>query len=177
MRKMMQVTLLLAFLLLAAVGVVQAQDDDEDRRGTIQGLVYEDVNGDGRCVDTGVAGEEPVEGIDIEFVSSDEQTVITLYSGPDGIYGLYAAGHSYWAVTVKPSAEWVVTSERTIYVPIDNDNLVATGVNFCVQRGILAQVVLPASGAAARSQGLTLSALLGVGLVLVGLALGRRSWR
>ena len=97
--------------------------------------MYRDVNGDGRCVNTGVAGEEPVEGVPIEFVSSDEATVITITSGWDGSYGLFAAGQSYWRLTAKPEAGWRVTSENPLYVPVYPETPSHTGVDFCVQEG------------------------------------------
>lgn len=148
---------------------VPQQTTETGRKGTIQGAVYEDVNGDGRCVGTGVEGENPVEGVDIEFVSSDQETIITLYSGPEGIYGLYAAGFSYWGVSARPNADWVVTSEETLYVPVYEDSLAQTGVNFCVQKASQArQRVLPNSGAPA----LPLSSVAFVGIFLIVLGLG-----
>ncbi len=114
--------------------------------GSIQGLVYKDVNGDGVCVNSGIDGEEPVENVDIVFVSSDEQTILTLYTGPDGRYGLAAAGFSYWGVSAKPGSEWTVTSEKTLYVPIYEDSRSATDVNFCIQPVKAAPTFLPASG-------------------------------
>jgi hypothetical protein len=136
-------------VLALAFGVAQAQEN----RGTIQGVVYQDVNGDGKCVDTGVVGEGPVENVNVEFVSSDEDTIITLYTDIHGKYGLFAAGHSYWRVTAKPNADWVVTSVNPLYAPLDNDNRVVTGVNFCVRKANAvtygsAAVILPQSGAA-----------------------------
>ena len=145
-------------------------DDDNEDRGTIQGLVYRDVNGDGQCVNTGVEGEDPIEGVNIEFVSSDEATVITLYSGPEGIYGLFAAGQSYWRVTAKPGPEWVVTSENPLYAPIYSGSDVQTGINFCVQKGTNARVILPASGAPAATS-LSWLALVGLLLTLLGIGL------
>jgi hypothetical protein len=151
-------------------------DSDENGvdRGTIQGLVYQDVNGDGRCINTGIAGEGPVAGIPIEFVSSDEETVITLTSGPEGIYGLFAAGQSYWAVTAKPGPEWIVTSQATLYAPIFEDSQAQTDVNFCVQKTTAqgqARVVaiLPAAGSPS-SPGLVVAAGAGLLLILTGLA-------
>ncbi|MBE2198875.1 MAG: hypothetical protein IAE79_09710 [Anaerolinea sp.] len=137
--------------------------------GTIRGLVYQDSNGDGKCINTGTAGEGPVAGITVEFVSSDEQTVINLQTGPDGIYGLTAAGYSYWAVSARPGSAWVVTSEKTRYVPIFEDSLVATDVNFCVQKAGAATVLLPASGAFVGTFWLTLA--LAVGIFLIGLGM------
>jgi hypothetical protein len=145
-----------------------------EQRGTIQGVVYQDVNGDGRCVNTGIAGEEPVAGVNIEFVSSDGATVITLQSGPDGKYGLAAAGFSYWGVTAKPGPEWSVTSEATIFAPIFDDTPVQTGVNFCIGKlgvgSARVVAVLPEAGASA-SPILPIVAGAGLGLLLLGFAL------
>lgn len=171
MKRTAYITLAAVLLLILVIGVAQAQSDD--KRGTIQGLVYEDVNGDGKCVNTGVEGEGPVEGVDIEFASSDEKTIITLYSGPEGIYGLFAAGSSYWRVTAKPDSDWVVTSENPLWAPLDDDNQVVTDVNFCVRNSKSAAVYLPAAGGP--NKGLvTLAASIGAFFVLSGLAL---EWR
>lgn len=143
---------------------------EQEVRGSIQGMVYQDVTGNGRCIDTGVEGEGPVAGVPIEFVSSDEQTIITLTSGADGRFGLAAAGASYWAVRARPGADWIVTSEQPLYAPISADNLSVTGINFCVQQATAARVVLPASGAA---QPFFLNWLLLLGLLFVGLGLIR----
>ncbi len=175
MKRFLSTTLFIILVLAFTIGVVQAQDS----RGTIQGVVYQDVNGDGKCLDTGVEGEGPVENIDVEFVSSDEKTIITLYTDIYGKYGLYAAGHSYWRVTAKPNADWVVTSENPLYGPIDNDNLVVTDVNFCVQKagtvftGGTAAIILPVSGAS-HNNFTTIALFTGLLLILAGLAL---KWR
>ena len=161
---------------------ITAQPDAAAAHGTIQGVVYRDVNGDGVCVNSGVAGEEPVANIDVEFVSSDEQTVITLYTGPDGRYGLAAAGFSYWGVTAKPGPDWIVTSEKTLYVPIYKDTLVATNVNFCIQEARTVTTILPASGGAFPGWTgipslLTLAFIAGFMLMVVGLGLYWRQSR
>ena len=182
MKKAASFTLSIILLLTLVIGAVQAQT----RRGSIQGFVYEDVNGDGKCVNTGVDGEGPVEGVDVEFVSSDEKTIITLYSGPEGIYGLFAAGSSYWRVTAKPNADWVVTSENPLYAPLDDDNRAVVDVNFCVRKAnaagsatvILpytqsATVILPESGAS-HPNVTGIVAAVGALFVIVGLAL---EWR
>ena len=88
-------------VMLLFTAVAQAQDSDT---GYITGAVYRDVNADGLCIDTGVEGEDPVEGIPIEFVSSDEATVVTLTTADNGTYGLADAGESYWRVSAKPDA-------------------------------------------------------------------------
>ena len=174
MKKLVRMSLLLTFLLTLTVGVLQAQGDDH---GFIQGRVYKDVNGDGHCVNTGIAGEEPVPNVNVQFTNSDGNVVITHYSGPEGIFGLVRAGFSWWEVTVLPPTGWVVTSEPTIYVPVFEDSLSHDDVNFCLSEGAPARVValLPESGAAANS-GLTIAALTGLVLLLggVGLEIRRR---
>lgn len=161
--------LLLSAILLLVVGTVQAQD-----RGSISGAVYLDVNGDGRCFNTGVTGEDPVEGVTIEFTSSDEATVVTLTTAGDGTYGLAAAGQSYWRVTAKPDAtKYVVTSENPLYAPVFPENgLAQSGYNFCVSQGTNAVIILPESGAAASSTGLVwVTAVFGLALIGVGIVL------
>ncbi len=143
-------------------------------RGSIQGTVFEDVDGDGSCVNTDREGENPVEGVAIEFVSSDEQTTINLTSGPDGKFGLFAAGQSYWAVSVKPDAQWIVTSQRTQFAPVYEGSLNIVGINFCLQKASATQVLLPASGAIGFSPILTAMGLLGMLLILTGLGLQLR---
>ncbi len=120
---------------------------DTTLRGTMQGQVYLDVNGDGVCVNSGVEGEVAVAGIPVEFVSSDEATIITVTSGEDGGFGLFAAGQSYWRVTAKPETGWVVTSENPLYVPVYPETLSHVGVDFCVAEGTAANgVVVLSSG-------------------------------
>jgi hypothetical protein len=158
MKKVMIVGSTLVLLLTALVGAVSAYGAEH---GTVRGAVYLDVNGDGRCVDTGVAGEEPVEGITIQFLSSDEKQEIYLSSGKNGTFGLADAGFSNWKVTAQPNADWVVTSLNPQYAYIHQDNTEALGVNFCVakagywQPGFPTQpiypggIILPESGAPA----------------------------
>lgn len=167
--------LLLAGFLLTAVGLVSAQSQE---RGSIRGAVYTDVNGDGICVGTGIAGENPVAGVTIEFVSSDEATVLTLQTGSDGTYGLVAAGQSIWRVTVQPSTEWRVTSVNPLYPPVLPDTgLIQTDVNFCVSRGATdgnAVIILPESGGAASSNLsliIPLIGMAGASLFAVGVGL------
>ena len=176
--------LLLTASLFAIVGMVQAQESDT---GYITGAVYKDVNADGLCVDTGVEGEEPVEGVTIEFVSSDEATVVTLTTADNGTYGLADAGESYWRVTAKPdAAKYVVTSENPLFAPVlPSEGLVQTGYNFCVSDGTggtgstNAVIILPESGAAATGSNALVWVTAVFGLTLIGagvvLELKRRS--
>lgn len=167
MKKAIPVSLLLILFLSLFVGTVSAQ-------GAIQGVVHEDINGDGVCVDSGVAGEVPVADVDVEFVSSDEQTVLTMYSSPDGAFGIFAAGFSYWKLTAKPSTEWVVTSKNPIYAPIDKDHPAIAGLFFCVQKASKAKVLLPQSGNTFSTGTLTGTAVFGIGILLMGLILEKR---
>lgn len=163
--------LLLVSAVLLLIGTVQAQSNES---GSISGAVYKDVNGDGRCIDTGVAGEDPVEGVTIEFTSSDEATVVTLTTADNGTYGLAAAGQSYWRVMAMPdAAKYVVTSENPLFAPVyPADGLVQTGYNFCVSEGTNAVIILPESGAAANNNiGLWLTAVFGLALIVVGVVL------
>ena len=201
------VSLLLTLLMSLAVSVAYAQDgprptptpdgvpttppsettpepSSSNKHGSVRGFVYTDVNGDGRCVNTGVAGEEPIKGIPVEFVSSDEKYVITHTSGENGSYELAGAGQSNWRVTAKPDAEWVVTSENPQYGLVSADNLVADGMDFCVAKGgtavypmvaletvtVAGEYFLPDSGAATTTPTTTLWPLLiGLGLIALGL--------
>jgi len=171
-------------LLLLAAATAVAQDSDQLEPGKLAGAVYSDVNGDGICVGTGVQGENPVPGVEIVFVSSDEQTVLSLTTGEDGTYGLAGAGQSIWEVTVRPdSTKWIVTSKNPLYVPVlQSSGLVQTDVNFCVSsttnpQGTNAIIVLPQSGGAANNNwqtAVTIAAVLGVLLLVAG---GALEWR
>jgi len=173
--------LLLGIILLLVVGTVQAQQGEEGDTGYIFGAVYRDVNGDGVCVDSGVEGEDPIEGVTIEFVSSDEATVVTLTTGDNGTYGLADAGESYWRVTAKPDAtKYFVTSENPLYAPVLPDaGLVQTGYNFCVSDGTYtggtgtnAVIILPESGAARTNNTIVwLTAVFGLALIGSGIVL------
>lgn len=168
-------------VMLLFTAVAQAQDSDT---GYITGAVYRDVNADGLCIDTGVEGEDPVEGIPIEFVSSDEATVVTLTTADNGTYGLADAGESYWRVSAKPdAAKYTVTSENPLFAPVfPADGLVQTGYNFCVSDGAFvpgngntnAVIILPESGAAATGNSnivVWIAAVFGLALIAVGAAL------
>lgn len=171
MKKFLSVSLLLLLLLSLLVGALAAQ---EKTHGAIQGVVYEDVNGDGKCVDTGVAGEVPVANVNVEFVSSDEQTVLTMYSSPDGAFGLYAAGFSYWKLTARPGSEWVVTSPNPIYAPIDAANPAIAGLFFCVKKAKTTTVLLPRSGDVVGAGWLGGTAVTGIILLIAGFVLEKR---
>ena len=58
MRKIATTGLVLLLLFLLA-GVAMATPAQEEERGTIRGGVYEDVNGDGRCLNISLEGKKP----------------------------------------------------------------------------------------------------------------------
>ncbi|MBE2220434.1 MAG: hypothetical protein IAF02_02785 [Anaerolineae bacterium] len=203
MKKAITISLTLVLLLGVMAGAVSAYGEG---RGTIRGAVYQDVNGDGKCVNTGVAGEVAVAGISLEFVSSDGNHTIHLYTGENGTYGLADAGFSNWKVTAVPGSDWVVTSLNPQYANINFDKPEALDVNFCVAKvgywtgpvqpvhpiqpiypvypgGQPPSVVLPESGAPAVASSYTalltaVVALAGLSFILlgVGLELKRRRY-
>lgn len=165
----------LTIWLFAVATAVSAQSNQNE--GTIRGGVYRDVNNDGRCVDTGVVGESGIPGIEVQFVSSDRATVVTLTTGDDGTFGLAAAGQSVWEVTARPNpSQWIVTSENPRYVPVlPESGLVQTGVNFCIGQGSNAVIVLPESGGRlAHSWAVLATAVGGLAIFATGMAL---EWR
>lgn len=150
--------------------------------GTIMGSVYQDVNSDGVCYNTGVAGEGPIANVTVQFVNSDGGIVIDQYSDPNGNFGLYQAGQSYWKLTALPSAEWRVTSQNPLYAPLDEDNRAVTGLVFCVQKAstyrapTTGSVLLPVAGAPAQTTttGTPLNLLAFVGLAFIAIGWGLR---
>lgn len=206
------VVLLSVVLLLLVAGIAQAEeprptptnlpyqtgDGDGTVRGSIRGSVFQDVNGDGRCIGT---GEPAAVGIPIEFVSNDGQVVLYLQSGDNGTYGLVAAGLGTWTVTVRPPQEFVTTSAPSRQAFLSAEQRLVEGVDFCVRARAggtpppgwtpgpgwmpgpmpTYPVVLPESGAPAQgavpmaANGLVLLALLGLALLLAGAGLGVRS--
>ena len=188
MKKIITISLALVLLLTAMVSAVSAYDEGH---GTVRGAVYQDMNGDGLCVNTGVAGEEAVVGVSLEFVSDDGEHIIHLYTGENGTYGLAEAGFGNWRVTATPSSDWVVTSVNPQYAAINFGNEEAVDVNFCVAKvgtwtapvypvqpiypGGGVAVVLPESGAPAPSNNIGLLtaviALGGFSFILLGAGL------
>ena len=124
---------LLLFLTTVLTGNLLAMQPGPER-GTIRGAVYLDVNGDGRCVNSNVAGEVPVPGIDLTFVTLSGYQNAALYSGSNGTYGLPSAGQGIWTVTAVPQPSlWTVTSANPIRVQLDTTTgLEQLNVNFCV---------------------------------------------
>ncbi|MCA9874499.1 MAG: hypothetical protein KC441_12610 [Anaerolineales bacterium] len=183
MKKYWTIGLALVLLLALIVSAASAQEN-----GSIRGAVYQDVNGDGKCVDTGVAGEGPVKDVNLEFVNTGGDWTVNLYSGENGTFGLVAAGFGYWRVTAQPNSEWYVTSQNPVYVAIDEDKPLAVDVVFCVSRGLYYPIVpvypvypvqplpavLPESGAAASTTGgwgTAIFAFVGLSFLAVGAGL------
>lgn len=101
------------------------------RKGSIRGGVYIDIDGNGSCSATDTA----VSRVDILFANQEQQAVTTLYSGNNGTYGLVSVVQGTWYVSID-SAEWVVTSPNPLTVSVsEDDKLVQTNINFCVQQG------------------------------------------
>jgi hypothetical protein len=136
----------------------------DEVRGSIRGTVYEDRNGDGKCVNT---GEPILAGIPINFVSNDGQWTTRLYSGENGTYGLVAAGLGTWNVTADPPAPWVVTSRKTVQAFLGENQRLVLGVDFCLSKTGTRPPVLPAAGAAVSPLFAT-AALVGLGLMGLG---------
>ena len=141
--------------------------------GSIRGTLYEDANGDGKCG----SGDPILTGIPIQFVSNDGQTTVYLQSGADGTYGLVGAGYGTWQVSADPPAPWVVTSAKTVQAFVGSEQKVALNINFCLANieNIRRSVVLPVSGTAASNAPFFIAAVVGLGLLFVGLGLRRRA--
>jgi hypothetical protein len=135
-----------------------------DVRGSIRGTIYEDKNGDGKCVNT---GDPILAGIPINFVSDDGQTTVRLYSGDNGTYGLVAAGLGTWDVTADPPAPWVVTSRKTMQAFLGENQRLVLGVDFCLSKVGTRPPALPAAGAAI-SPLFAAATLVGLGLMGLG---------
>ncbi len=172
MKKLIMAVVL--FVLLWSMGTVFAQ---EESSGAIRGGVYVDVNGDGKCVGTGVAGEVGIANVPLTFTNSDGKIVMDHTTGSDGTFGLVAVGQSYWTVAVKPATGWKVTSAPTLFALIDTNNKLAENVNFCLQSTTQtggATTLLPQAGGAV-SAGLTaVVAILALLLITAGLLLQSR---
>lgn len=171
MSKKIVMLVIIALLLTLAVGAVSAQASN----GSIRGTVYQDLNGDGLCVDT---GEPTLAGTPIKFVSNDGKTTLYLQSGENGTYGLVAAGYGTWTVAAEPNNEWVVTSLNPIQVFLGSEQLLVLGVDFCLAKvgTVPPQVVLPESGAAIAPV-LLAAMTAGAGLAVTGIGLEIRRRR
>ena len=127
------------FLLVLVVALVWTSHSlampNRLERGTIRGSVYVDVNGDGRCVNSGVTGEIPMPNIDLTFLSEDQGQSVRLYSGGNGTYGLPSAGQGSWVVTAVPNPSlWQVTSTNPLRVEVSEaTGLVQLNVDFCIK--------------------------------------------
>ena len=144
---------------------VFAQDD----RGNISGRVYNDLDGNGVCADTG----EPGVG-DIPVLSlSDQGNQMAVTTLSDGNYQLTTVAFGTWTVRVEPEDSWRVTSSREHQVVVNEENRETTGIDFCITQ----QQTVPPDGGAPFAQPVAIVALAGFGLLTAGfivLWLGKR---
>ncbi len=163
----------------SATAVPNTSSSVAGTRGSIRGAIYQDANGDGQCVGTEVDGEIALVDVPIEFVSQDGEVTLYLASGSDGTFGLVDAGLGTWTVSVRPSADWVVSSASTVDVYLSDDENLALNTDFCLRpASALQSSVLPDSGAPATGGLLFIVALLaGLGFVVAGVVQRRLSLR
>lgn len=142
----------------------------ENVSGTISGVVFNDVDANAVCRDTGEAGAA---GIPLQLINLDDNTTINLTSDGGGFYELINANGGTWQVTVNPGSAWRVTSQQTRQVIISTDNPDSGQNDFCIVQVSAAatpQPVLPESGAPL-SPSLLTAALLGILLLAAGVGL------
>ncbi len=145
---------------------------DTANDGSIRGTIYQDQDRDGRCA----AGDPILAGIPLQFVSNDGETTLFLQSGADGTYGLVAVGYGTWQVSAMPPAPWHVTSTTPLSVFVDQDNLIALNIDFCLSDVEITTsnvVFLPSSGAPANFMPFLGAILLGVILLAAGILIRR----
>lgn len=142
----------------------------ENVSGTISGVVFNDVDANAVCRDTGESGAA---GIPLQLINLDDNTTINLTSDGGGFYELINANGGTWQVTVNPGSAWRVTSQQTRQVIISTDNPESGQNDFCIVQVSAAatpQPVLPESGAPL-SPSLLTAALLGILLLAAGVGL------
>jgi hypothetical protein len=132
--------------------------------GRIQGIVYYDETGDGRCG----PGDLIVRGVPIRFVGAGF-TNIYLQSGDDGSYALSDVPFGPWQVNLEPTAGWVATSRQTVEVTLSAEQPTAT-VNYCAATVSAEAALLPAAGAPLSSLAATLFGLVGIAALGLGFA-------
>lgn len=165
---------LLSLVLVGLVAVILAPAVAAQTR-SIRGTVREDKDGDGKCANGPI-----VVGVPIEFISNDGKWTHVLYTGSDGTYGLVEVGLGTWTVTAKPSAEWVVTSAKSLKPFVSEPQPVVLNNDFCIRKATAVTsggtTVLPQSGSFMPT-GLAVSLFTGVMFVVTGLVVeGRRRW-
>lgn len=132
----------------------------QGNRGNISGRVYNDLDGNGVCVDTGEpgVGDIPV----LSLSTQGNQMAVTTLS--DGNYQLTTVAFGTWTVRVQPGANWRVTSQREYQVVVNEENRETTGIDFCITQ----QQSVPPDGGAPIAQPLAIAALVGFGLLTAG---------
>ena len=135
---------------------VFAQDD----RGNISGRVYNDLDGNGVCADTG----EPGVGDFVIQASSIEGNEMAVTTQSDGNYQLTTVTFGTWTVRVVPGESWRVTSSREHQVVVNAENRETTGIDFCITQ----QQTVPPDGGAPIAQPMVIAALASFGLLTAG---------
>lgn len=169
MSSKLRIAILITLLVTLFASVAYAQE----KRGSIRGTVYQDSNGDGKCVNT---KEPALAGIPLKFTSTDGKTVVYLESGDDGTYGLVAVGLGTWWVAAEPGTGYQVTSKNPLEVFISFEKPLLLGVDFCVAKGGTLVSVLPESGFPIAPIFLG-SLAVGASLILTGVGLEYRRRR
>ncbi len=170
---MMQKTGVILLMVTALLALGRTAVRAQDVSGTIVGRVYRDTNGDGVCVNTGEPGEA---AIMVELVSLDDDTFRSVNTDADGNFRLGSVTAGSWEVTVVPGDGWLVTSQQTREVIIDDDDFDIDGVAFCIVRetqnvsGTISGVVFNDVDANAVCRDTGESGAAGIPLQLVNLA-------
>ncbi len=133
MRKITITGLMFVFLLTSATFAF-AQSD----RGSIQGYIYRDTNGDGICQDG-----TPLPGATVNFDLPSINSKISVRSAADGSYNVGSAAQGTWTINATTrSGRWIAVSPNPIQLEVNSGSgLVKEGVNFCMQRVAVAGVM------------------------------------
>ena len=130
--------LLVAVSLFSLFSVLSAQESD---RGSIQGFVFQDTNGDGFCQDG-----TPLPGASIALELSSTNTKVRVFTGIDGSYRVGSAAQGNWSLNAfTVNREWGVVSQNPLQIEVSpSAGLFRTDVNFCMQRGANIPTSIPA---------------------------------
>lgn len=166
--KRLDLTLTLTALILALGFALTATPAFAQAEGTISGLVYEDVNGNG----VREAGEAGLLDIEVKFASGGWDT--TINTAADGKYAINL-NPATWSVTVLPPAGWRATTSTTLDAFIGAPGDKVENLEFGIVRVVTDEEgneVLPASGGAISERfvilGLLSIMIVGGSFVVVG---------
>ncbi len=140
MKKIISLSLVvLATLVMPILAFGQSEE-----RGSVQGNIYRDTNGDGLCQDGA-----PLAGATITFDLSGLNTKISTRSAADGSYNV-GARQGDWTISASTrSGRWVTVSTNPIQRNVSTDSgLNQEGVNFCMQRVAVVGTPQSATGTA-----------------------------